>query len=1074
MTTTPAPGLSQPIRLVPYAAGAAPALAGRLRSELRGDVLFDGASRGRYATDASIYQITPLGIVVPRDQADLIAALDIARDENIPVLARGAGTSQCGQTVADALVIDTSKWLNNIVAFDPQAGTVTVEPGLVLDHLNAWLKPHGLWFPVDVSTSAQCTLGGMAGNNSCGSRSIEYGNMVHNVLSIDAILPDGTQAAFGRISQLAGGARLQGILEGVRHIAQRERAEIAERTPKVLRRVAGYNIDIFDCQNPRAYTDDGEANLAHLLVGSEGTLAFTRQVTLKLAPLPAHKVLGVVNFPTFYQSMDAAQHIVRLGPVAVELVDRTMIDLAMDNPAFRPVIQGALVGQPQAILLVEFAGDDKTALLARLRELSQLVADLGHAGAVVEMTDAGAQKALWEVRKAGLNIMMSMKGDGKPVSFIEDCAVPLEHLAEYTRQLTEVFHQHGTEGTWYAHASVGTLHVRPILDMRRDGATKMRAIAEQASELVRRYKGAYSGEHGDGLCRGEWVSWQYGPRINEAFREIKALFDPGNRFNPDKIVNPPRMDDAANFRFPPRYAVPPMNPTLDWSAWDVTRDPLTGVETAPGSGGDATGGLAKAVEMCNNNGHCRKFDSGTMCPSYRVTKDEQHVTRGRANTLRLALSGQVGMDGLASRAVKEALDLCVSCKGCKRECPTSVDMAKMKIEARHAWVRKHGLTLRDRTVAFLPRYAATASRCAPLMRWVDRTPVLSGWLKRALGIAPQRSLPHFGRPFLATCAHAEVHAGNGPSASAATAESRARQAVPAAGTTVPPAATPGGPVAAKEVLLFVDTFNNYMEPENAHAARRVLEAAGYTVHVSAQPGQRPLCCGRTFLAAGLVEQAKAEARRLLDALSPYVARGVAIVGLEPSCLLTLRDEFLHYGYGDAARRLADSAFLFEEFLVREHQAGRLALDLQTPERNTALVHGHCHQKAFDAVHPIKTVLGWIPGMQASFVESSCCGMAGSFGYEAEHFEASKAMAEAALLPAVRKAPADSWIIADGTSCRHQIRDGAQVESLHVARVLAAALTQTDRPAAQPTTPTPAQPTGFGKSTRQGGEARPGN
>jgi FAD/FMN-containing dehydrogenase/Fe-S oxidoreductase len=1025
MTTTPAPGLSQPIRLVPYAAGAAPALAGRLRNELRGDVLFDGASRGRYATDASIYQITPLGIVVPRDQADLVAALDIARDEDIPVLARGAGTSQCGQTVADALVIDTSKWLNNVVAFDPQARTVTVEPGMVLDHLNAWLKPHGLWFPVDVSTSAQCTLGGMAGNNSCGSRSLEYGNMVHNVLSIDAILPDGTQAAFGPVSHLAGGARLQGILRGVREIAQRERAEIAERTPKVLRRVAGYNIDIFDCQNPRAYTDDGEANLAHLLVGSEGTLAFTRQVTLKLAPLPAHKVLGVVNFPTFYQSMDAAQHIVRLGPVAVELVDRTMIELAMDNPSFRPVIQGALVGQPQAILLVEFAGDDKTALLARLRELSQLAGDLGHAGAVVEMTDAGAQKALWEVRKAGLNIMMSMKGDGKPVSFIEDCAVPLEHLAEYTRQLTEVFHRHGTEGTWYAHASVGTLHVRPILDMRRDGAAKMRAIAEQAAELVRRYKGAYSGEHGDGLCRGEWISWQYGPRINQAFREIKALFDPDNRFNPDKIVNPPRMDDAANFRFPPRYTVPPLVPALDWSEWNVTRDPLTGVETAPGSGGDATGGLAKAVEMCNNNGHCRKFDAGTMCPSYRVTKDEQHVTRGRANTLRLALSGQVGMDGLASRAVKEALDLCVSCKGCKRECPTSVDMAKMKIEARHAWVRKHGLTLRDRIVAFLPRYAAVASRCAGLMRWVDGTPLLSGWIKRGLGIAPERSLPHFTRPFLARGTAAQA------------------------------------PGTGHEVLLFVDTFNNYMEPENARAARQVLEAAGYTVHVNSQPGQRPLCCGRTFLAAGLVEQAKAEARRLLDALTPYIDRGVPIVGLEPSCLLTLRDEFLHYGYGEAARRLADSAFLFEEFLVREQQAGRLALDLRTPERHTAVVHGHCHQKAFDAVHPIKTVLGWIPGLQASFVESSCCGMAGSFGYEAEHFEASKAMAEAALLPAVRKASADSWIIADGTSCRHQIRDGAHVESLHVARVLAAALA----PGAEPAVP--------GKPGSQGDDAAPG-
>ncbi|ARP85802.1 FAD-binding and (Fe-S)-binding domain-containing protein [Bordetella genomosp. 9] len=1017
MTTTPSPVLPQPVRLVPYAAGAAPALATRLRKALRGDVLFDGASRGRYATDASIYQITPIGIVVPRDQADLAVALDVARDAQVPVLARGAGTSQCGQTVAEALVIDTSKWLNRVTDFDPQARTVTVEPGIVLDHLNAWLKPHGLWFPVDVSTSAQCTLGGMAGNNSCGSRSIEYGNMVHNVLSIDATLADGTEGAFGPVSQLAPDPRLREILEGVRAIALREREEIAARTPKVLRRVAGYNIDIFDCQNPRAYSDDGEANLAHLLVGSEGTLAFTRRLTLKLAPLPAHKVLGVVNFPTFYQSMDAAQHIVKLGPVAVELVDRTMIDLAMDNPSFRPVIERALVGQPQAILLVEFAGDDRDMLLARLRGLTELAGDLGLPGAVVEMTDANAQKALWEVRKAGLNIMMSMRGDGKPVSFIEDCAVPLEHLAEYTRQLTEVFHRHGTEGTWYAHASVGTLHVRPILDMRRDGAARMRAIAEEAAELVRRYKGAYSGEHGDGLCRGEWVSWQYGPRINQAFREIKALFDPGNRFNPDKIVNPPRMDDAANFRYPPSYRVKPYAPALDWSVWNVSRDPMTGRESRPGTGGDPAGGLAMAVEMCNSNGHCRKFDSGAMCPSYRVTKDEQHVTRGRANTLRLALSGQIGLDGLASRAVKDALDLCVSCKGCRRECPTGVDMAKLKIEARRAWVDAHGLVLRDRAVAFLPRYAPVASRLGALVRLIDRSPLLARMIKRRLGLAPQRSLPRFGASFLR-------QAGPAPAAAAGMPTKNAMSA---------------GAGAAKEVLLFVDTFNNYMEAGNAHAARQVLETAGYTVHLNVRPGERPLCCGRTFLAAGLVNEAKAEARRVLDALSPYVARGVPIVGLEPSCLLTLRDEFLHYGHGDAARKLAASAFLFEEFLVREHKAGRLSLPLRTPARRHALIHGHCHQKAFDAVQPIRAVLGWIPGLQVSVIESSCCGMAGSFGYEAEHFAASVAMAEAALLPAVRAAPPDSWIVADGTSCRHQILDGAGVESLHVAQVLAAAL-----------------------------------
>ncbi len=996
--------LVKPIHLMPASARARlTPLAARLSSELRGDVMFDRAARGRYATDASIYQIMPLGVAVPKDQADLLLALEIARDSKAPVLARGAGTSQCGQTVGEALVIDTSKWLNNIVHFDPDARTVTVEPGVVLDHLNAWLKPHGLWFPVDVSTSAQCTIGGMAGNNSCGSRSMEYGIMVHNVDAIDAVLADGHEARFTTLSKMTSDARTRALVEEVRKIAQRERDEMRERVPKVLRRVAGYNLDLFECQSPLPFSADGEPNLAHLLVGSEGTLAFSRQLRLKLAPLPAHKALGVVNFPSFYDAMDMTQHIVKLGPVAVELVDRTMIDLAMSNPAFRPVIEKALVGAPQAVLLVEFAGADKGTQLARLAQLVELMGDLGLPGSVVEMPDAAEQKALWEVRKAGLNIMMSMKGDGKPVSFIEDCAVPLEHLADYTSRLTDVFHKHGTEGTWYAHASVGTLHVRPILDMRRDGAQKMRAIAEEAAALVREYKGAYSGEHGDGLCRGEWVAWQYGPRINQAFRDIKALFDPDNRMSPDRIVNPPKMDDATLFRFPPAYREREWRAQLDWSAWNVTRDPLTGVEGAAGSAGDRSGGLAKAIEMCNNNGHCRKFDAGTMCPSYRITKDEQHVTRGRANTLRLALSGQLGEDGLASRDVKEVLDLCVSCKGCKRDCPTGVDMARIKIEARAAWNARHGTTWRERLVAFLPRYAPYASRMPALVGSIERVPVVARWIKARLGLAAERSFPRFTKSFLSTAVQ--------PSATSAS---------------------------VKEVLLFVDTFNNYVEPDNARAAQRVLEAAGYTVHFNVKAGERPLCCGRTFLSAGLVDEAKAEARRALDALLPYVERGVSIVGLEPSCLLSLRDEFLGYGYGEAALTLSKSSFLFEEFLVQENKAGRLQLPLKPLDTAKALLHGHCHQKAFDAVRPVQTVLGWIPGLQVEAIESSCCGMAGSFGYEAEHYEASKAMAEQSLLPAIRKA-GDALIVADGTSCRHQIADGTNTEALHVARVLAAAL-----------------------------------
>ncbi len=480
----------------------------------------------------------------------------------------------------------------------------------------------------------------MAGNNSCGSRSIAYGNMVHNVLAIEALLADGTEARFGPEREMETGApRVRELLGRLRTIGARERDEIERQLPKVLRRVGGYNIDVFCAQSERPYTEDGSVNYAHLLVGSEGTLAWTRALTLKLAPPPRHRTLGVVNFPTLYKAMESARHIVGLGPSAVELVDRTMIDLARGNPAFRSVIEGALSGAPDAILLVEFIGEARDDPVRRLADLAALMGDLGLPESVVPMTDAAAQKALWEVRKAGLNIMMSMKGDGKPVSFIEDCAVPLPHLADYVDRLTQVFAKHGTRGTWYAHASVGTLHVRPILDMRRDGAAKMRAIAEEASAMVREYKGAFSGEHGDGLVRSEWVEWQFGPRLTRALEEIKDLFDPTGLMNPGKIVRATRMDDATLFRFAPGYRTLPLETALDWSAWDVRNDPAADTLTAPGTGGDPAHGFAKAVEMCNNNGHCRKFDAGTMCPSYRATRDEQHVTRGRANTLRLALSG---------------------------------------------------------------------------------------------------------------------------------------------------------------------------------------------------------------------------------------------------------------------------------------------------------------------------------------------------------------------------------------------------------------------------------------------------
>ena len=589
----------------------------------RGEVLLEPFDRGRYSTDASIYQVEPQAVVVPRTDADVQAALALAREFGVPVTARGGGTSQAGQTVGDGLIIDYSKHLAEVVELDPAARTVWVEPGLVLDRLNRFLRPHGLFFPVDISTSSRATLGGMAANNACGARSIRYGIMVDNLLAIDGLLADGGTVRFdevpGNLGSTGASARYLELVQTARAIADREAGAIAAGFPKILRRVGGYNLDRVQ---PAGH------NMAQLLVGSEGTLALFRRLLLKLQPLPRHRVLGVCHFPTFYDAMASTKAIVELGPSAVELVDRAILELGRQIPAYRPLIERFVRGAPDALLLVEFAGDEPEPQIAQLRRLRELMADLGFRGAVVEATKPAAQSGIWEVRKAGLNIVMSMKGAGKPVSFIEDCAVPLEHLADYTARLTELFARHGTSGTWYAHASVGCLHVRPILNLKQEKDVKaMRAIAEEAFAMVRAYKGAHSGEHGDGLVRSEFHEAMFGDRLVRAFEQVKQAFDPEGVLNPGKIVGAPRMDDRTLFRYPPGYRAAPIETALDWSAW---------------------GGFLGAAEMCNNNGACRKDEPGVMCPSYRVTRDEQHVTRGRANTLRLALSGQLGPDALTA------------------------------------------------------------------------------------------------------------------------------------------------------------------------------------------------------------------------------------------------------------------------------------------------------------------------------------------------------------------------------------------------------------------------------------------
>jgi len=958
------------VRKMPFNGDGSPRLEARLGREIRGEVLFDAFSRGRYATDASIYQIEPLGVVVPRSREDAAVVIAIAREEGMPVLPRGAGTSQCGQTVAQALVIDCSKHLDRVIAVDVEGRRARVEPGVVLDRLNRLLRKDRLFFPVDPSTASRATIGGMTANNSCGSRSLRYGNMVHNVRGIDALLADGTQAWFGEVpGNFDDGAmpkRYRDLVRRMRALHRSEAEEIERRFPKVLRRVGGYNIDSID---------DAGHNMARLLVGSEGTLAFFNEIELELQPIPAHRVLGICHFPSFYSAMAATRRIVDLGPSAVELVDRTMIELSRDIPMFRAVVDRFVQGEPAAVLLTEFAGDDPPENLRRLKALIELMGDLGLPGGVVEAVEPAFQQAVWDVRAQGLNIMMSMKGDSKPISFLEDCAVRLEDLADYTDRLTRIFEKHGTYGTWYAHASVGCLHVRPVLNVKQElEVRKMRAIAEEAFAMVREYQGSHSGEHGDGLVRSEFHEAMFGGRIVRAFEEVKDAFDPEGLFNPGKIVRAPKMDDRSLFRFKPDYRPLPVDTALNWSEW---------------------GGFAAAAEMCNNNGACRARDAGVMCPSFRATSDEQHLTRGRANTLRLALSGQLGPDALISDDMRETMALCISCKGCKRECPTGVDMARMKIEFLHYYRQRHELSRRDRLIAYLPRYAVYASRIAPLLNSRNRMPLLARLGERLFALSASRKLPEWAsRPY------------RGWSSGA-----------------------------GREVVLLVDTFNRYFEPENARAAERVLARAGYRVVTADPASRRPLCCGRTFLSAGLVDEARHEAKRILDALAPHVAAGTPIVGLEPSCLLTLRDEFPAILPGTATNALAERARLFEEFVDSERSAGRLGLALAPMPGRTALLHGHCHQKAFDTVGAAVTALRLIPGLTVETFDSTCCGMAGSFGYEAEHYEMSLKIGELDVLPKMRSAPTDTLLVACGTSCRHQIADAVGREARHLVRIL---------------------------------------
>ena len=946
-----------------------PGLEKKLRHVVKGEVRFDAFTRGIFSTDASHYQVEPLGVVFPATAEDIQVVMEVAREENVPVLPRGAGTSQCGQTVGRALVVDVSRHLNQIGGM--HGDEIEVEPGVVLDHLNARLRQRYQWFPVDPSTGSRATLGGMAGNNSAGARSLRYGTMVDNVSAIEVVLPDGRRLWLG--SKESEEHYMPTELAFLRSLYANHAAEIIQRTPKTMRNVAGYNL---------ASLNPNQENLAQLLVGSEGTLAFFVRLRLKLSPLLRSRVLGICHFDGLLEALDTVQHIVKLSPTAVELVDQNVLNLGARHPDFRSAMSDFVTGTPKALLLVEFSEElPGTDLGDKLNELEELLSELGHPNSVVRAETESLQSAAWSVRKAGLNIVMSMAGPRKPISFIEDCAVPLEHLSSYARHVDEIFSKHGVEGTWYAHASVGCLHVRPALNLRDPSdVRRMRAIAEETHEVVRRYGGTHSGEHGDGLLRSEFIKPMLGERMERIFGEIKETFDPHGLMNPGKIINPPRMDDPTLFKFQAENAEKKLPVVLDWSQ---------------------DGGVLTALEQCNNNGACLKSDPGVMCPSYRVTQDERHSTRGRANALRLAVTGQLGATGLDSPEMAEAMSLCISCKGCKRECPTGIDMATLKLEWQYHQNRHSGVPIRTRLLGGLPRVAPWATRIGPLVNILGKLPLG----RRVLGFAPTRKLPQWhGSPWN--------------------------------DSELPPPATVTGPA---DVILFVDTFTRWFEPEVPRAAKNLLEAGAWQTQTLQHPG-RPLCCGRTYLSGGMLDEARRELRRVLDALAPAARAGTWIVGLEPSCIYTLRDEAPALLPGDDADVVAERAVLLEQFLDQEWAQGH-TLSFKPLKKRRLKVQGHCHQKAFGTVNASVRMLERIPDLTVEEIPSGCCGMAGAFGYQAEHYDVSMAMAELDLLPAVRVTDETTEIVASGTSCRAQIKDGTGRTALHPAVLLQRALTE---------------------------------
>jgi FAD/FMN-containing dehydrogenase/Fe-S oxidoreductase len=961
-------------------------LAHALRSAIGGDVRFDTMSRWLYSTDASSYQVLPAGVVLPRNADDISAVVQIAAHHQASLVPRGGGTSLSGQTIGPGIVLDLSRYLDSLIELNVEAKWVRAQAGMNLDLLNNLLRPHGLMVGPDPASSAAATLGGMTGNNSTGAHSIVYGMMADHVSEVDVVLSDGSQARFGpktpeEVAALAECNTLEGNLyRSLPPLVSEYQDEIAARYPKTWRNVAGYNLNRL-----AAILSRGESfNLAPLIVGSEGTLGVITAVKLKLVERPKLTRLALLHYDDLRTALSDVPLILDHHPSAVELVDRYFNHLTRKSPEFGPRLT-FIDGDPRAVLIVEFAGSSEAELADRANKLEGALRNNHFHGSIVHQTTVEQVANVWAVRKAGLGLLMSMRGDSKPLAFVDDATVPVENLADYALEVERVCVEAGTSAAFYAHASAGCLHINPLINLKTgEGLRQMRHISEAVADLAIHYGGTTTGEHGEGMARSYYNKKLYGSQLHQAFRQVKGLFDPHNTFNPGKIIDAPAPWQPDILRFNPDYRTPytPKAPFLDFST---------------------DGGFSGLVEMCNGQGVCRKREAGVMCPSFMATRDETHSTRGRANALRAAMTGQLGTEGLASKALYEVLDLCLECKACKRECPSLVDMAKLKYEFLAHYQSVHGVPLRSRLFAHIAAINRFGSILPGVTNWTLRNKLFRGALDGLIGIDRRRTLPPIA-----------------PTTFQHWFRTRPKPISNTHGT----------------VILWDDTFLSYNEPEIGQATVRVLEAAGFEVRLIEQRR----CCGRPMISKGLLKEARAVAAHNVRLLAPHAANGVPIIGVEPSCMATFRDEYPDLLGSEESRLVARHTFFVEEFLAQLAEQGKFDLPFAEHESTqNLLVHGHCYQKALIGTGALNKVLTMLPNTSVREIPSGCCGMAGSFGYEHEHYAVSMACGEDRLFPAVRGAGAATVIVASGMSCRHQIADGTGRIAVHPMVVLARAL-----------------------------------